>query len=217
MSTIKVQCECGQRYAFEVEPVNGRMPHPVACPVCGADGTSAANALIAHTATAEPAMAYAPIATPRLEDAIAASAVQGVVTPIPRASARPKLLPGQIERPQAEVEGKAKIFWGEPTEEVVKFLMRNNIAYEEAAELVTGWLDERAAATRSNGIGRIVTGCGMICVPIVTCVIFASMGFIPLKIFAVTAVVGLWGTWRALKGTIMVVSPSSEKGDVADQ
>src|SRR5437660_1091208 len=36
---IKLECECGQRFAFEVEPVNSRMPAPVECPACGADNT----------------------------------------------------------------------------------------------------------------------------------------------------------------------------------
>jgi hypothetical protein len=40
---IKIVCHCGQKYAFDVEPVNGRMPVAVACPVCGRDGTLAAN------------------------------------------------------------------------------------------------------------------------------------------------------------------------------
>ncbi len=52
MIPVKVQCGCGQRYAFDVEPVHGRMPSPVACPVCGADGTLAANEIIAQTLTA---------------------------------------------------------------------------------------------------------------------------------------------------------------------
>ena len=39
MLLIKIQCGCSQRYAFDIEPVNGRMPSPVACPACGADGT----------------------------------------------------------------------------------------------------------------------------------------------------------------------------------
>jgi hypothetical protein len=43
---IKVQCECGQRFAFEVEPENGRMPTEVACPSCGLDATARANAII---------------------------------------------------------------------------------------------------------------------------------------------------------------------------
>lgn len=46
---IKINCGCGQHYAFDVEPVAGRMPAPVACPVCGMDGTDAANASIAQT------------------------------------------------------------------------------------------------------------------------------------------------------------------------
>jgi hypothetical protein len=44
---VKIHCGCGQNYAFEAEPVGGRMPAPVTCPVCGADGTETANAFIA--------------------------------------------------------------------------------------------------------------------------------------------------------------------------
>ena len=46
---IKVQCGCGTRYSFEVEPREGRMPFPVQCPACHADGTEAANQIIAAT------------------------------------------------------------------------------------------------------------------------------------------------------------------------
>jgi hypothetical protein len=46
MIPIKIQCECGQKYAFDVEPVGGRMASTVACPVCGVDGTTAANEMI---------------------------------------------------------------------------------------------------------------------------------------------------------------------------
>ncbi len=46
MMELKVQCDCGQKYKFDVEPVNGRMPFTVACPVCGADGTGKANAIL---------------------------------------------------------------------------------------------------------------------------------------------------------------------------
>ncbi len=55
MIPVKIHCGCGQKYAFEVEPVNGRITFPVACPVCGVDGTPAANALIAQTLGAPPA------------------------------------------------------------------------------------------------------------------------------------------------------------------
>jgi hypothetical protein len=46
MIELKVQCDCGQKYKFDVDPINGQMPVPVACPVCGADGTEKANALL---------------------------------------------------------------------------------------------------------------------------------------------------------------------------
>ena len=43
---IKIICPCGQKYAFDVSPVNGRMPASIKCPRCGADGTPVANAII---------------------------------------------------------------------------------------------------------------------------------------------------------------------------
>src|SRR5712691_10926488 len=45
---IKIQCGCGTKYKFDVEPVNGRMPTKVQCPSCGADGTTDANQILAQ-------------------------------------------------------------------------------------------------------------------------------------------------------------------------
>jgi hypothetical protein len=53
MMPVKIQCGCGQRYAFDIEPFCGRMPFPVACPVCGTDGTGAANEVIAFNLATE--------------------------------------------------------------------------------------------------------------------------------------------------------------------
>ena len=53
MMPVKIQCGCGQRYAFDIEPFCGRMPFPVACPVCGADGTGAADEVIAFNLATE--------------------------------------------------------------------------------------------------------------------------------------------------------------------
>ena len=49
---VRIECGCGQHYAFEVEPVDGRRSAAVQCPVCGADGTSAANEVLAESMTA---------------------------------------------------------------------------------------------------------------------------------------------------------------------
>ncbi|MDR3458211.1 MAG: hypothetical protein P4N60_12245 [Verrucomicrobiae bacterium] len=45
---LKIICQCGQKYKFDVEPVGGRMPFAVNCPVCQADGTATANMRLAE-------------------------------------------------------------------------------------------------------------------------------------------------------------------------
>ena len=54
---IKIQCGCGQKYAFDVEPIGGRLPAPVKCPICGADGTVMGNTLLAERMASESAPA----------------------------------------------------------------------------------------------------------------------------------------------------------------
>jgi uncharacterized protein YxjI len=60
MVEVKIQCVCGAKYKFDVEPVNGRMPAPIKCPVCGADGTAAANEGISQSMGVMPAGVAAP-------------------------------------------------------------------------------------------------------------------------------------------------------------
>ena len=91
MIPVKIQCGCGQRYAFDVEPVNGRMATPVACPVCGADGTATANEVIARMLVAQPQVA--PSSGLRLS-AVAATVAPVVRAPVlPIVTARPPVRP----------------------------------------------------------------------------------------------------------------------------
>lgn len=53
---IKIFCDCGARYKFDTEPVNGLLPGPVQCPVCGVDGTAKGNAIIQASLAAAPAV-----------------------------------------------------------------------------------------------------------------------------------------------------------------
>jgi len=69
--TVKVECDCGQRYSFDIEPVGGRMPSSVACPACGADGTAKANEILAGTAspvTTGVKLSPSPIPVPLLQE-----------------------------------------------------------------------------------------------------------------------------------------------------
>ena len=55
---IKVQCNCGAKFSFDVEPVNGQMPCAITCPQCGADATAAANLIVGQNlSSAQPAAA----------------------------------------------------------------------------------------------------------------------------------------------------------------
>jgi len=212
MIPIKIHCGCGQRYAFDVETAGDLMPNTVACPVCGADGTAAANAAIAQSMSTQPTVAAAPVGGTRIRVATPPPSVTPAAGP-----RRSALRAGQIDPTQAQHEAKAKIFWGDPPEAVIGYLLMQGFSHEEASSLVREMFRERAATVRANGIRKILTGIGLIAVPIVALIIFLSIGVIPLKLFAVTVMVGLWGVWMLLNGIIMFLAPKSERGDLADQ
>ncbi len=218
MIPIKIECGCGQRYAFDVEPVSGQMPSAVACPVCGADGTAAANAALAQNAPAQPRIAVANRPAVRV-----ASRTPSEPPPVPQSPAqvvarrRTTLLPGQVDHAQAQVEARAKISWGDSPKQVIGYLMMQGFGREEASELVQEMFRERVATIRANGIKKLIFGAALVCVPIVALVFFLSIGILPMKIFAFTIMAGLWGVWQIIKGLFMVLTPKSEPGDVAEQ
>jgi hypothetical protein len=109
------------------------------------------------------------------------------------------------------------MLWGDAPEEVVKFLRMKGLSIEEASSLGDSLLKERVKILRGIGIQKIFTGFGLMCVPVVAFFGFLHMGYFPIKLFAITVMVGLYGAWRLLKGTFMFLSPKSESGDVADK
>lgn len=220
MISLKIQCPCGQRFVFDVEPVDGHMPIAVTCPACGADDTAVANAALAQNLPAPPPMADAPAdaghlrLTPRSAAPPPADSASSIPADFLRAGA-PQA--GQMDRTKAEHEAKAKIFWGDEPAKVVSFLRMQGFSPDEASSFVRAMTQERAAATRANGVRKIVIGIGMMLVPVVAYFIFTSMGYLPIKLFGMTVAVGLWGGWMAFDGIFMVAAPKMESGDVADQ
>lgn len=69
---LKIQCNCGTKFKFEFEPVNGRVPFAVVCPSCKTDATEFTNSWVAQqlgitttqTVAAEPAPATPPASEP---------------------------------------------------------------------------------------------------------------------------------------------------------
>src|SRR6185503_16980443 len=93
---IKIFCNCGAKYKFDVEPVNGRMPRAIVCPVCGADGTAQANQIIGQQMTA-PVAEPLGVPAPRppaagIPQAIRLPSTPAVVPATPAAPAAPTAL-----------------------------------------------------------------------------------------------------------------------------
>src|SRR5690242_19431429 len=85
---VKVECACGTRYKFDIEPVNGRMPTPVQCPACGADGTGAANEFIGRKLPTASAASQSPVQPPPAPGLrVAGAAGRSVSAPAEQAAA----------------------------------------------------------------------------------------------------------------------------------
>ena len=54
MIDTKIACQCGNRFKFGMDLVNGRAPDGLVCPTCGADATPACNVLVDFLAGKEP-------------------------------------------------------------------------------------------------------------------------------------------------------------------
>ena len=120
----------------------------------------------------------------------------------------------QINRAQVEAEGRAKVTWGDSREEVLKFFMIQGLTAAEAVELADGMFRERALEIRGLGIKRICIGVPLMAVPVAAWFYFLTLRIIPVKLFALTVMVGLYGLYLLLSGVIMFVAPKSEPGDL---
>jgi len=104
---IKIECACGTRYSFDVEPQDGRMPWAVQCPACHADGTAAANQIIAEMSAAAPPQA------PRLRvhHAPSESATSSAPEPAPAASSTVDLAAFKAQKRHAEERAFRRGLW----------------------------------------------------------------------------------------------------------
>ena len=108
------------------------------------------------------------------------------------------------------------MLWGDSREQVVQFLRIQGFSQEDASALAEELFRERVATIRANGVRKIVVGSGLISVPIITFLIFLSIGIFFMKVLALTVMAGLYGVWLVVKGSFMVLTPKSEAGDASE-
>jgi hypothetical protein len=101
---LKLQCNCGTKFSFAFEPVNGRVPFAVCCPNCKADATEFANAYVAQQIgsfaipAAEPAPA-APATEPGKPKLRIGTLASSHAAPAPQAEVAPAAVAPPPPRP----------------------------------------------------------------------------------------------------------------------
>jgi hypothetical protein len=163
MIPIKIQCGCGQRYAFDIDDGVGQMPSAVTCTVCGADGTGAANEIIARSIQPRTSVASTPGSGVRLQATTRATSDHPVASApsapiVATRGAAPGV--GPIDCTQFKVEARAKIFWGDPIDDVIKYLMMQGFGPEEASDLR---LDGGIKRLATGQVGKIFRDVGCFC------------------------------------------------------
>src|SRR5439155_11227992 len=83
----------------------------------------------------------------------------------PAAPSRPKAS-FQADRASAEHQARSKMLWGDPPEDVTKYLMMQGFSVEEASACSAALLHERVVMVRGIGVRKILCGIGLMCVPV---------------------------------------------------
>lgn len=123
-----------------------------------------------------------------------------------------------IDREQIETQARAKTYWGDSREDVLKYCMMQGLNAVEATELVNGLFAERAKEIRGAGIKKIFLGIPLMIVPVATWIFMVTVvHLIFIKALALTIMVGLYGFYCLVQGIIMTVAPKSEPGNVGDK
>lgn len=170
---VKIHCPCGARYKFDVEPLHGRMPAPVHCPVCGVEGTASANAIIQQKIAPPPVPAaeveIIPPPPRRLAQnpALAMSAAGTAVTPVAASGrATPLNDPRPVKRPPQLVPGLAGAIIAAAIGGAVWFTLLALTGFELglvawAAGLLTGWAARALAHGGSTRLGWLAAACAL--------------------------------------------------------
>jgi hypothetical protein len=128
---------------------------------------------------------------------------------------------GSTYRERAETEARARIFWGDQRDDVVRHLTDNGVAHEEAGGIVESFVHERADTIRKMGMKKLLIGgalVGALFTPwFAICIITHRFFMPPLMIACLPGSVGVYGAFSLLKGAQLYLMPDSEMGDIAEK
>jgi hypothetical protein len=118
---------------------------------------------------------------------------------------------------QAAHEARAKVFWGDEPDQVIKYLQMQGIGYDDACIMTDSMFSERDKAIRGSGVRKILMGVPLMLVPVVVWAVMSRVGLLDVKLLGCAIAIAIGGAWLCLKGTFMLVMPHTEIGDFADK
>lgn len=121
------------------------------------------------------------------------------------------MLPEKIE-----TDVRCRVLWGESPKAVYEWLVSTGAGEEESAALIAACRAERDADIRSLAIRKIVSGCGLMLVPVATYATFLAMRIFFVRVLGATVAIGLFGLWRVTSGAMALLFPSLERGDISE-
>ena len=106
--------------------------------------------------------------------------------------------------------------WGDPPEDVIKFLMLKGFNCEEASGTVRELFRERIRTVRGKGIGKIMMGIFVAFGGASTFLLLVRVGFISMWLLGSAALACVSGLWMILTGVLKVMAPKLEGGDASE-
>jgi hypothetical protein len=125
---------------------------------------------------------------------------------------------GSTYREKIETAARAKVFWGDSREDVIKHLTDNGFTAEEANTMVETFFDERFSTLRKWGIKKMFIGLGILALGMTPwlglCWFMHRFYMPPLPAVLALATALVYGAFSCLKGSMMYMWPKNEIGDV---
>lgn len=114
------------------------------------------------------------------------------------------------------VEARAKIIWGESSDQVREWLVAKGFTNAQSDEILRQTLSERAREVRRRGTREILTGAFAVALASAIFVSLYPAGFFRRRVLLLACLVLAYGVWHLLKGVGKVLDGEKARGSVAE-
>lgn len=113
-------------------------------------------------------------------------------------------------------EGRARIMWGDPPDEVEAWMVESGMDQVFAAQVVNAATRERAVEARVQGVKDVVIGGVVAVISPIPCIVLLLGGMISMVVFGGCAAGFAYGLFRLIKGVIRLLAGARFQGAISD-